>query len=574
MSEIIDYKKVQKTSWTKYDIVHALDVIYSIESIEQYKSKSVSINEPILRSFLGVSSLNDPIPDCWIKIQKYPKEKKLFAFLALMFTHGGIVDDFAEKYSKKNMKGVFIVETSDKQLTNIRSVLVESGASEPMYRKQSRVPYDCSSLLYNTEIGKLFKDILYERLSRHIKDLSDPIFYKNCYENKFHKALGLTQFQFRSWLEGHPFKASYISSIRITNFFCIESDIELSFGDSKEIYFLGENGDGKSLFLMALLLAFKGSSIINQTEKSETGRAYDILSSSITLNGEDEVGNEYNPTNNAIALSNIFAYGTHRGRYSAENYERYGFMSLFSSEETLKSPIIWLKDLKLAEDDTKKISISINELSRVICDILERNVEIEFIGNDVLFKEKGYSLTLDNLSEGYTSIIIFICDLLSRLSATTADDVFKAKGVVLVDEIDQHLHPKWQRKIVRKLRSLFPNIQFFFSTHSPMIIQGASEDAVIFRIYREQGKTKVSDPYYRKDLDHLMINTLVTSSLFGLDDSRLDPLNNNAITEDSMVEYLINKKVSNKLAELKGAGHTFLSEKEISDIIDDVLNAD
>ena len=249
-------------------------------------------------------------------------------------------------------------------------------------------------------------------------------------------------------------------------------------------------------------------------------------------------------------------------------------MSLFSSEETLKSPIIWLKDLKLAEDDTKKISISINELSRVICDILERNVEIEFIGNDVLFKEKGYSLTLDNLSEGYRSIIIFICDLLSRLSATTADDVFQAKGVVLVDEIDQHLHPKWQRKIVRKLRSLFPNIQFFFSTHSPMIIQGASEDAVIFRIYREQGKTKVSDPYYRKDLDHLMINTLVTSSLFGLDDSRLDPLNNNAITEDSMVEYLINKKVSNKLAELKGAGHTFLSEKEISDIIDDVLNAD
>lgn len=71
MSEIIDYKKVQKTSWTKYDIVHALDVIYSIESIEQYKSKSVSINEPILRSFLGVSSLNDPIPDCWIKILEF-----------------------------------------------------------------------------------------------------------------------------------------------------------------------------------------------------------------------------------------------------------------------------------------------------------------------------------------------------------------------------------------------------------------------------------------------------------------------------------------------------------------------
>ena len=66
----------------------------------------------------------------------------------------------------------------------------------------------------------------------------------------------------------------------------------------------------------------------------------------------------------------------------------------------------------------------------------------------------------------------------------------------MVDEIDLHLHPKWQRVIIGKLRKIFPNIQFVFTTHSPTIIQGASDDAVIFRVYRNKkdGKTRISDP--------------------------------------------------------------------------------
>jgi hypothetical protein len=124
---------------------------------------------------------------------------------------------------------------------------------------------------------------------------------------------------------------------------------------------------------------------------------------------------------------------------------------------------------------------------------------------------------------------------------------------------------------VKKLRDIFPNIQFVFTTHSPTIIQGASNDAVIFRAYRENGVTKVSDPYYKKELNDLMINSLITSSLFGLEDSRMDESNVHADTSDNYVLYRINKKVSEELETQKKSGKEFLNDEEIDAIIDRVI---
>lgn len=61
MDAHIDFSKL-KTSWTKYDIVQALDVVYSVETIQRFLNKEIGIDEPILRSFLGIRSLKDPIP--------------------------------------------------------------------------------------------------------------------------------------------------------------------------------------------------------------------------------------------------------------------------------------------------------------------------------------------------------------------------------------------------------------------------------------------------------------------------------------------------------------------------------
>ena len=117
------------------------------------------------------------------------------------------------------MKGIFKMEDG-KQYTNIRSALVESGAAEPFYRRQERVPYNISIIFYNPAIGPLFKEIILERFSRLSKEvLSDERFYEECFYNNFHKTIGVNQKQFKAWLEGVPFDAHYINKIYINNFF-------------------------------------------------------------------------------------------------------------------------------------------------------------------------------------------------------------------------------------------------------------------------------------------------------------------------------------------------------------------
>lgn len=210
--------------------------------------------------------------------------------------------------------------------------------------------------------------------------------------------------------------------------------------------------------------------------------------------------------------------------------------------------------------------------------VLEKNVSVEFEGIEVYFFEKGSKLKFDQLSEGYKSVIIFVCDLIFRLvqNQPAVDSTQDLQAIVLVDEIDLHLHPKWQFNIVKKLRILFPNIQFIFSTHSPAIIQGASDDAVIYRVYRNEkdGETRLSNAYFRKNLDHLMINSLVTSPLFGMESARMNVKDNNSDTSDSYLLHKINNKISEELAKRKKGGIEFISEVEIDNLINDVFNED
>jgi predicted ATPase len=588
MSIEVDFSK-QRTSWTKYDIVQVMEVIESLQIIEDFKNKKAIINEPILKSFLGINSLEDPIPNYWIEIQNYPNEKKLFALFATLFTHGEIIDEFASKYSTGDMKGVFNTEAG-KQYTNIRSSLIESGASKPIYRRTINVPYDFTPIFQNANVGKLFKQVLLERISRFTDvELENDDFYKICFTNNFHKALSISKDQFRDWLEGiADIENRYIEKVNILNFFSVEQTI-LNFKKAKEIYFLGENGDGKSLILMAIYLAFNGNYITEKTVREKTGRASDILRSdkNTILTGFDDKGLEYN-SQKGVYLENFFAYGTHRGRYSTDKPEEYGFMSLFDSEQTLINPVSWLKDQKLLEleksldannaiGELKELpnSFPVELLEKMFYDLLERNVEIKIEGTGVSFKEKGTNLTFDQLSEGYKSILIFVSDLLYRLNknANEGEKITDLKGIVLVDEIDLHLHPKWQRVLIGKLRKLFPNVQFMFTTHSPTIIQGASEDAMMFRVYRnkEDGKTRISEPYYRKDLDHLMINSLLTSPLFGLGDSRMNSEYNDSDTSETYLLYRINKKLEEELEKQKSVGKEFINDKAIDDLIQKII---
>ena len=83
----------------------------------------------------------------------------------------------------------------------------------------------------------------------------------------------------------------------------------------------------------------------------------------------------------------------------------------------------------------------------------------------------GHILKVDQLSDGEKCLIALVSDLSRRLAiANPSGQPLQGKGIVLIDEIDLHLHPKWQRMIIPKLVEVFPNCQFIVSTHSPHVL--------------------------------------------------------------------------------------------------------
>ena len=229
-----------KASWTKYDIVQVMSVIDSLDILNKYLKNEATIDPSVFRKFLGVNSLTDKYPDYWKDIQKFQEEKKLFALLAVIFTHHEVIDLFATQFSKGNMQGVFRMVPNNKMYTNIRSALVESGASASYLRRNNEVPYDLTPVFSNHEVGKLFKKLLADRIYRiSSKRLKDSDFYKFCYDNNFHKTISLSKQQFKSWLEGDSlWEDDYLQKVIVNKFYAI-NNIELDFEDSKEIYFLG-----------------------------------------------------------------------------------------------------------------------------------------------------------------------------------------------------------------------------------------------------------------------------------------------------------------------------------------------
>lgn len=99
----------------------------------------------------------------------------------------------------------------------------------------------------------------------------------------------------------------------------------------------------------------------------------------------------------------------------------------------------------------------------------------------ILVEKEDKKLDLKQLSDGERSLIALICDLGRRLALANPDleNPLEGAGVVLIDELELHLHPKWQLEIAEKLRTTFPNIQFIVTTHSPFVIQTAREGEVI-----------------------------------------------------------------------------------------------
>jgi len=319
-----------------------------------------------------------------------------------------------------------------------------------------------------------------------------------------------------------------IDKVEIENYLTIKTAKLENLSDIKEIYFLGENGVGKTILLKSIISGLQNE-LIPEDHRVKNSKVI------ITLSPKRK------------KYSKIFAYGISR-IHDSENLTKiaeHGFSTLFDREKALLNPVNWFQQVLLQEKfnsnaiKVEKVLRFFNEIINFeIDDDIDKDDELEIDktqikvtstenkafkikqdGADFKFYEFDREVSFNHLADGYRSVLICLCDLLARLikKIPTASELEELNGIVLIDEIDMLLHPKWEYKIVSMLRDKLPNIQWFFTTHSPMLILGASKEAVFYRLYKENGETKISEQFTFDQIGSLLANAIITSPLFGLD---------------------------------------------------------
>lgn len=234
----------------------------------------------------------------------------------------------------------------------------------------------------------------------------------------------------------------------------------------------------------------------------------------------------------------LFAYyGTGRGQFQVPERRR-GFQQAFERWDCYKSAINPETDFKrffgwfdLMEDqerrDREKLrdfnykSPVLNAVRRALSEIVTsyRNPRIEtrplrFIMDRVDQDGSTHELRIEQLSEGYKIVIAMVADLAARMAEANPDmdNPLNSTGIVLVDEVDLHLHPRWQRDILSQLAKVFPNIQFVVSTHSPVIVVGAAEIAQVINLNKiNEDENLIYDHTYISNVGQVLL-----SDLFGL----------------------------------------------------------
>ncbi|WP_454835717.1 AAA family ATPase [Pseudomonas lini] len=121
----------------------------------------------------------------------------------------------------------------------------------------------------------------------------------------------------------------------------------------------------------------------------------------------------------------------------------------------------------------------------------------------------GVTLNVSQLSQGEKSMMALVGDIARRLAMMnqSLENPLHGDGIVLIDEVDLHLHPKWQRSLIRQLSETFPNCQFVLTTHSPLVISDA-KDVLCYVL--DDGELQERDGLYGLDANQVLLSVMDT----------------------------------------------------------------
>ena len=344
----------------------------------------------------------------------------------------------------------------------------------------------------------------------------------------------------------------YIKKIILKNIRCFEEiEIDLSSGDDfqKWAVIFGDNGVGKTTLLRSiaiglcdgtsasgLLAELYGDWPRNQRDKNSE------ISITIEFNrdnkrkkspfiktiieplksGYSNVDQETFP--DPFPWEDIFVcgYGAARRAFGTQDYSDYAVTdavyTLFNYDSPLQNPELIIRRLI---DPENVENITRPKIFNLIDEILMLQPESTRLTNTGLQikGDWGFFAPLGALGDGYQATLAWIVDLLSWAFFYDAKMFAKElSGIVLLDEIEQHLHPRWQRRIIKKLKTQFPGIQFITTTHTPMCAIGttdlADEECQLVLLSRENDKVNAEDRL--KPPRGRRADQVLTSYLFGL----------------------------------------------------------
>lgn len=220
-----------------------------------------------------------------------------------------------------------------------------------------------------------------------------------------------------------------------------------------------------------------------------------------------------------LTLPIISYYGT--GRLLRENSSTFrpnkiskridGYNLASNPDSNYRTLLSWFKNTEISVYKSGKNIDALQSVKRAVRNSFEDIETLYFdYENDclsILLKGSNKSMPLSLLSDGQKVLIGLIgdialrCNLLNPRMESSAH--LQTPGIVLIDELDLHLHPNWQRKIVGILKETFPKIQFICTTHSPFIIQSLKNDELIDL----QGQNLDTD-YINKSIEEIAVNEM------------------------------------------------------------------
>jgi hypothetical protein len=243
---------------------------------------------------------------------------------------------------------------------------------------------------------------------------------------------------------------------------------------------IGENGVGKSSVLRAIALAFMTDSqrrrLAGPSNRWLTrGARHGSIRLSFTTGDRVELRYSLDRTHaelvGSVPKTCVLAYGSTRllprRGMNPPRPTRTRVENLFNPMSSLRDAESWMVHQRAVSDDAFDL------LAASLKSVLSLGEESVIVRNASGLSARAFEeiAPIRDLSDGYQSMLALVMDMMLHLSQASFD-MAGVEGLVLLDELEVHLHPRWKISIVRALRELFPRVRFITTTHDPLCVQG------------------------------------------------------------------------------------------------------